>query len=715
MTTVDTPESALASKPALPVAPALPPGQISLQSAAQSSVARWLILILISATYTAFSIQLSYHQGRLAAPPILDDVGYFNDCCHRLTDLYEGGVAKVLHGMNVDPPHSLFSTLMGMAAFALFGIHAWPPYVLNGLIVLTLLKVVDNLVDDLPTWQRLLGYGLVLTTQFPGVSVTEFKPDMAWGIASAAAMVATLRKPLWRTGVGRQIGIGAWWGAALIIKASTLPVTAAMFVAAVVLAFACSFRATESEDVLSRQAASRNGDSLPQTFKALCVIALAALIVSAPYYIIDWRQTIGYFVTNALGDRRHWWALKGGFWVQARYYFDGDANTFMLGWHLWVLLAVAGIGAALNFWLRPQTWRRALSLAIVIFVAYLIPTIPEVKGLTLGAAFQALLLLAGVMGLRRIFLALSRFKYRWPAWLFGAALFCFIVPFEMRPPMWTVGDAVTQAFWRTSDGVMETIKREANGENAYITITNEGIVTGYVPLQFRAYEQGLPFAFGNIESYYNQQPPYFNRPAVAPRMRVANYVVASEGGNRDFADFLPTSVDADKALDWLRQARDFEEIASFASQSGKRYFVFANRFCGFGGYDVIAGLTPSFPANLAYPMPAYKAGLHHATRLRILSPAPSEKLLKIVVYNNFQNQKLTVNLDGVVLLDKPLRARALILPNYEAIEVPLHLSAGSHILRLLYTQCNPDGWPAVLYRQLKIVTNPNPPLPTTQP
>ena len=71
---------------------------------------------------------------------------------------------------------------------------------------------------------------------------------------------------------------------------------------------------------------------------------------------------------------------------------------------------------------------------------------------------------------------------------------------------------------------------------------------------------------------------------------------------------------------------------------------------------------------------------------------PCDKLLKISVYNRYPNQTLGVHLDQNKewLLREPLPKGDIRMYDYRHFEVPLHLTAGSHILRLTYTNCNPD-------------------------
>ena len=148
---------------------------------------------------------------------------------------------------------------------------------------------------------------------------------------------------------------------------------------------------------------------------------------------------------------------------------------------------------------------------------------------------------------------------------------------------------------------MDAIKKDANGSTAYICVTNEGFVTGWVPLQFRAYEENVPFTFANLQ-------PYFNPQASAPRLQLASYVLASEAGNADISAFEPQDIAADDTLNWIRSSGEFEEMASFPSQNGKRFFLFSNRYCGFGGYDVLnSSMTASFPADLSRLTPVFRA------------------------------------------------------------------------------------------------------------
>jgi hypothetical protein len=94
-------------------------------------------------------------------------------------------------------------------------------------------------------------------------------------------------------------------------------------------------------------------------------------------------------------------------------------------------------------------------------------------------------------------------------------------------------------------------------------------VTGYAPLQFRAYQSKLPLEFANIE-------PFTDLQHARPIIENADFLIASESGNSDLNPRLPTSQAADEILGWIRQSNQFSPIGQFSSFNGKQYFIFAH-------------------------------------------------------------------------------------------------------------------------------------------
>ena len=148
-----------------------------------------------------------------------DDANYFCDGLERLRIFYQSGAMGVLRSLAHDPPHAPFSTLLAMASFTVFGLHAWSPYAGNGIIVLALLTLVDRLLGNVRPWQRGMVYALVLATRLPMTAVVEFRPDIAAGIAAAWGILDAFRSPLLR----EQLPPRAGWARSLAWRFSSSP------------------------------------------------------------------------------------------------------------------------------------------------------------------------------------------------------------------------------------------------------------------------------------------------------------------------------------------------------------------------------------------------------------------------------------------------------------------------------------------------------------
>ena len=101
-----------------------------------------------------------------------DDVVYLVDGIERLRALYAGGPSQLLIGLLTSSPHSLFSSLLAMICFALFGIHDCPLSG-NAVIVFGSFAVTDRLMAGANLYQRVLSYVFVRATQ---ASPTDVEP-----------------------------------------------------------------------------------------------------------------------------------------------------------------------------------------------------------------------------------------------------------------------------------------------------------------------------------------------------------------------------------------------------------------------------------------------------------------------------------------------------------------------------------------------------------
>jgi len=191
---------------------------------------RWLLLIsILSAAYTANVIQWSLRFGRLAMDPVFDDVGYLTDGLQRLNILDQAGFNAFCRSFVQAPPHSPWSTLLATSAFAVFGVHDWAPYLLNGLLVFIFLCLAWDIVDHKNTLTRFAISSLVLLLQLPFQAVLEFRPDFAAALFTAAFSVLFLKIGFRETGPGPEVRscifVGLLAGLAFLTKPSFFPLT----------------------------------------------------------------------------------------------------------------------------------------------------------------------------------------------------------------------------------------------------------------------------------------------------------------------------------------------------------------------------------------------------------------------------------------------------------------------------------------------------------
>jgi 4-amino-4-deoxy-L-arabinose transferase-like glycosyltransferase len=155
---------------------------------------RWFVIfVIVSAAYAANVIQWSLRFGRLGMDPVFDDVGYLIDGLQRLNVLDSAGFHAFCRTFVQSPPHSPWSTLLALIAFALIGVHDWAPYFLNALLVFFLLCLVWDIVDQEDTLARVAITSVVLLLQLPFQAILEFRPDFAVALFTAGFSVLLLK------------------------------------------------------------------------------------------------------------------------------------------------------------------------------------------------------------------------------------------------------------------------------------------------------------------------------------------------------------------------------------------------------------------------------------------------------------------------------------------------------------------------------------------
>jgi hypothetical protein len=534
------------------------------QAGRRSFAARWFILCAVAVVFTAMQMQFSRERFRLAEPPSFDDVTYFNDALARLDLAYDRGWAACVFSFYRTPPHSVVSSAMALVAFLVFGIRDWAPYLLNGLIVLAFLGCVDYFMRPTRLWQRAVAIGMVLCVPMLGITVRDFRPDNAWGLAAAMAVILPLRGRFVGGSWRYQLAAGAWAAAALLCKPSICPLTLLTVFLSWIGASICD-RVADPQNFSWRRACV-----------AWLIAALPMLVLAAPFFLLDARGLLAYIAAGSFKIDPKVVGMRGDWKDKALYYINGPAGDYMLQSQIPVIATVLAVGVVDVLW---QTIRggaeqrircfRVVGLGIVAFVAYLTPTLVGVNSPFFGAQFQTLAVL-GMVLVFRMFLLPGRNAL---GSVFGSVLLvsCAVASFLLAsfPTAWTSPADNVAGLSRAR--VMHTIEsiivqNAAPTNNVFFTAT--GAMSGST-MRYLFRQDGLhiPVTDG-VEGTLSGDPVRMQR-----SFDSADFVVAAENGVGEFNPGLP-GLPWDQSLQMIRQRPDFHQIASVRSGTGKYFFIF---------------------------------------------------------------------------------------------------------------------------------------------
>jgi hypothetical protein len=514
-----------------------------------------LLCVVASTGFTAGIVQYSRAHGRLILYPMYDDCGYFESGMQWARNVYDRSARGLVHAYRLDPPHAPYSTMLAAVAFLVAGAEDWAPYAASGWIVLATLLVTVRLSRGLPLAERLLAAVVALGCPLLGIAVHEFRPDAAFGLCAWGAYLYTILAA--RPGARRSGALvsGALFGLALLTKPVAFPLVVALFMLGITLAPWISERPGASER-MKRWA----------SFAAQSSVAL--LVVAAPHWCLAGRRIIAYVYDNYAGQMRSVWT-RHETWVQdVTYYLTGPGN--LLGPQIYPLAIAVLIGGAVTWrWGTLRQRRGACALGLGLLVAYLVPTLGRANNVFFAQAFQYGLLFCALLSLRAVALvAVRRLQWRHAslaahgalalaaAWLFqGPALH------GDRNADWIVNRREIVA------GIYDLISARAGNEHRTVFLTTIGDANPST-LHYFALRDGRPINFFSSDTE--------DRPAaVLETCSQADFVVASESGNKLQADFLPSYRAQDEVLRQLRASPAFEQIGYFEYRpAGRGFYVF---------------------------------------------------------------------------------------------------------------------------------------------
>lgn len=342
-----------------------------------------ILAAVISAIVAYKSLQASHLNGRLAAPPIYDDVSYFIDAIgwqHQLESRpLADSVLSLLH------QHAPFSTLVAAVGFSLVPKGYEGPYLVNGVFVIAFLLAIIGL-----TWRRpfhQVATCLVFMGCMPMLwhTISEGRPDLPWGLALGVAAGVIVRRSVLDCGGLNLALIGVGCGLATSIKptgfAASLAFLGGIFVLRLLL------------DCIEA------GGLRPFLGRAVAVLlwfGLPALIVAGLLLGPNLIHTISYII-NVFVTQRDLWTSGESFSRGLLYFLTGPGGKAGLNFWLWVGLALM----ALRLGLAAMTGRPAIHDAVVLLgatvLAYAIPSVADIKTYFFGAGFYSTFIVAIMM------------------------------------------------------------------------------------------------------------------------------------------------------------------------------------------------------------------------------------------------------------------------------------------------------------------------------
>jgi len=349
-----------------------------------------LWLVLLTLVFTLFQVGWSFRFYRLRAEPTFDDVSYMSDAAARLSAFdHQSIISWLWDFVGRSQPHSPYSTLMALIAFAIFGFNEWAPYLLNGILIFILLREIRRISTPLPWYLQIALLLFPLCVPLSRSAIVEFRPDFAGGLFGAISVwralelkfLSTIPRP-----VSQYLTLAGFAALTWLAKPTFFVHTAILMLVVILLCLAFN---------------NRNSEAWMRSLTIIGSLFLGFLI-ALPYFLAGWRSYWSYFKQNTgAGSLAEVWKIPGGFVGSLRYYLFGlpaDAGfpsaSAMLGPFLGAFSLIVIVGLT---WLAlRKDWRLLIFYGSVVCVAiasFSVVVYGGMKGPCFGLTFQILFIL----------------------------------------------------------------------------------------------------------------------------------------------------------------------------------------------------------------------------------------------------------------------------------------------------------------------------------
>jgi hypothetical protein len=531
-----------------------------------------IIWLLMSIAFTSLVIIQSLRQGQLALPPTYDDIVYFTDALSRLNILYDHGIKALAENFIQSPPHAPLATLVPLIGFSFFGVHNWAPPVVNGIFVFFLLVLLDSLARGVSRAGKILIGMIALSWPVTGQLVIECRPDLAWGLITAAFTILSLRKQSRVTSSKKSsLIISLLIGLSLLAKPSIFPITLTAALASLFVAFLF--------DINQLDFRNRRRSALASNVRCLGV----ALAIALPYYVAAHKQVYAYIYEVVFSSNASMWNPNAELTLvdHLSYYLTSASGQIAMGkWiYAWFLLAVVCISALLS----RKDWRRltnSMPLWCGFFILYLLVTVPRLKMNFFGASLYFYILCTFVILIVEVYRALRSSRYGFNlSYAFIITIALFGVG-QFQWPWYHISKqtAVVSSEVQYRRSAIESLYNDILQNQKENRIKNEKPISVFFTTSnkfFNSFTLKFYFAKDNVlnetrDLYLSDSLPLFIQ-----SINSSDYVVAFNESNTDTFPWLPSSKIQAQVLSLLRSDPNLQLIRTYADPYGdNRAFLF---------------------------------------------------------------------------------------------------------------------------------------------
>jgi hypothetical protein len=549
-----TPEPPVSMVPEPPaIAPPAPPSRIARLGPAAVVISLLVSLILVSS-----SISLSESIGRLTQPPGYDDITYMLESFNLYQLLLNSGPFRVMRELL--HAHAPLQDMLGIAGYWLFGVADRSVYLMNGVLAVAFTCVVLWLTRTLRPMVRIVLTATMLSTPFMVNLVTEFRPDLYWGLLCGIAVRLMMDRGFLAGNPLRDAITALTVASALLAKPSASPATAGLLAVAAVAALAWRWR----EVTIGR-------GSRRELLRAFVKSGALALILVLPYFGLN-ASNVYHYIIFAVVTTGEFWTPPGSSWDRLVFYSVGTAYRTGLYHTLWLGLLFLAASSFL-MWCRRDAGQlmRLVLYAGVVATAYLVPTISPIKSYDLGGMFYGTFLLFALTVMSLFFESLEETirvgGYRTVLVKYAALIMLLLVALTSldRFSLFTQFTSAASADVRAVNArIITAIFAAAENKHRQVMV----YVPSPVPInshyiQLALAMQGIDTI--GVHGYYvrsiEEQEANVNK---------ADFIVLSDHAGL----FYPGGQMTPQLLNYLRADSAFKQIALFAHPDGKATYLF---------------------------------------------------------------------------------------------------------------------------------------------